>query len=253
MPTLQHTIRMLKTPLLEDGVISLGETSLLLRAVRPFVLKGDATACELRDLLVRVRQDGVITPEESQRVCRLMDQITDGAVRLEQYVPAVRDFPHPGLVFRDTTRLLDTPWLFRMALEMIDEALADVAFDLVASPSPRGFVFGAAVAARHGAGFVPVRMPGKLPRETIVETFETRHGKAVLEIHADAVMRGERVVVVDDVVASGATAAAAARLVRRLGGEVVKLVFPVELPEYKARENALKGLDVYSLVKCPGL
>jgi len=253
MPTLQHTIRMLKTPLLDDGVISLGETSILLRAVRPFVLKGDATACELRDLLTRVRKDGVVTREESQRICRLMDQITNGTVRLDQYVPVVPDFPHPGLSFRDTTRLLDTPWLFKMALEMIDEALADLEFDLVASPSPRGFVFGAAVAARHGAGFVPVRMPGKLPRETVSEEFETRHGKSVLQIHADAVMRGERVVIVDDVVASGATAAATVRLVRRLGGQVVKLVFPVELPEHQARENALKGLDVYSLVKCPGL
>jgi len=253
MPTLQHTIRMLKTPLLDDGVISLGETSILLRAVRPFVMKGDATACELRDLLTRVRQDGIITRDESQRICRLMDQITNGTVRLDQYVPVVQDFPHPGLTFRDTTRLLDTPWLFKMALEMIDEALSDVEFDLVASPSPRGFVFGSAIAARHGAGFVPVRMPGKLPRETITEEFETRHGKAVLQVHADAVMRGERVVIVDDVVASGSTAAAAARLVRRLGGKVVKMVFPVELPELKARENALKGMDVYSLVKCPGI
>jgi len=253
MPTLQHTIRMLKTPLLEDGVISLGETSLLLRAVRPFVMKGDATACELRDLLTRVRKDGVVTHEESQRICRLMNQITNGTVQLDQYVPIVPDFPHPGLSFRDTSRLLDTPWLFRMALEMIDEALADVEFDLVASPSPRGFVFGSAIAARHGAGFVPIRMPGKLPRETIVEEFETHHGKSVLEVHADAIMRGERIVIVDDVLASGSTAAAAARLVRRLGGQVVKMVFPVELPEHKARENALEGMDVYSLVKCPGL
>jgi len=253
MPTLQHTIRMLKTPLLEDGVISLGETSLLLRAVRPFVMKGDATACELRDLLMRVRKDGIITREESQRVCGLMEQITNGTVQFEQYVHVVPDFPHPGLVFRDTTRLLDTPWLFRMVLEMIDEALSDVAFDLIASPSPRGFVFGAAIAARHGAGFVPIRMPGKLPRETVSEEFETRHGKSVLEVHADAVMRGERVVIVDDVLASGTTAAAAARLVRRLGGQVVKMLFPVELPEHKARENALKGMDVYSLVKCSGL
>jgi len=253
MPTLKHTIRMLKTPLLEDGVISLGETSILLRAVRPFVMKGDATACELRDLLVRVRKDGIITHDESQRVCRLMDQITNGTVQLDQYIHIVQDFPKPGLVFRDTTRLLDTPWLFKMVLEMIDEALSDVEFDLVASPSPRGFVFGAAIAARHGAGFVPVRMPGKLPRETITEEFETRHGKAVLQVHADAVMRGERVVIVDDVLASGSTAAAAARLVTRLGGKVVKMVFPVELPEIKARENALKGVDVYSIVKCPGL
>jgi len=253
MPTLQHAIRMLKTPLLEDGVISLGETSLLLRAVRPFAQKGDATACELHDLLVRVRKDGVIMPDESQRICHLMGQIADGTIRLDQYVPVIPDFPHPGLYFRDTTRLLDTPWLFKLLLEMVDEALADIEFDLVASPSPRGFVFGSAIAARHGAGFVPVRMPGKLPRETVSEEFETQHGKSVLQVHADSVMCGERVVIVDDVLASGATAAATVRLVRRLGGQVVKLVFPVELPEHKARENALKGLGVYSLVKCPGL
>ena len=251
MPSLQHTIKMLKVPLLEDGVISLGETSLLLRAVRPFVAQGDATACELRDLLNRVRKDGVITREESARICRLLDKITNGSVRLDQYVHAVSDFPHPGLVFRDTTRLLDTPWIFKMVLEMMGEDLADVAFDLVASPSPRGFVFGAALAARKGAGFVPIRMPGKLPRETVSEEFETGHGKSVLQIHADAVMRGERVVLVDDVLATGATAAASARLVQKLGGKVVKMLFPVELEGHKAREGVLKGFDISSLVKYP--
>ena len=251
MPSLQHTIKMLKVPLLEDGVISLGETSLLLRAVRPFVAKGDATACELRDLLNRVRKDGVITHDESTRICRLLDKITNGSVRLDQYVHAIPDFPHPGLVFRDTSRLLDTPWLFKMVLEMLDEELADVAFDLVAAPSPRGFVFAAALAARHGAGFVPIRMPGKLPRETVTEGAETEHGKIVLQVHADAIMRGERVVLVDDVLATGETAAASSRLVQKLGGKVVKMLFPVELEGYKAREGVLKGVDISSLVKYP--
>lgn len=250
MPSLRHTIKMLKIPLLQDGVISLGETSLLQRAVRPFVQRGDATACELRDLLLRVRQDGVITSDESRRICALLDRITDGGVQFDQYVHRIPDFPSPGVNYCDISRLLDTPWLFRQMLDVIAETISDTAFDLVAAPAAGGLAIGAAVAVRCGAGFVPVRAPGKLPRETVSEEFgdETR-GRSVLQMHADAVMRGERVVVVSDVLATGETSAAVARLVKRLGGQVVKMVFPVEIESYGARAKALAGYDVFSLVK----
>ena len=250
--TLKDTIRALKLPLLEDGVISLGETSLLLRAVRPFVLNGDGAACELRDLLVQVRKDGVVTLEESDQIRRMLDRITTQGPSLAAYVRAIPDFPKPGVLFRDVTGLLDTPRVFNLALDMIDDALTDIRFDLVVAPESRGFIFGAAIAARHGTAFVPVRKPGKLPRETISEEYDLEYGKATLHMHKDAILRGERAVVVDDLLATGGTAAAAARLVERLGGKVVKMIFPIELEGFKAREGALRGYDVTTLVKYPG-
>jgi len=254
MPSLRHTIKMLKIPLLEDGVISLGETTLILRALRPFILRNDATACELRDLVMRVRQDGVVTGEESARICRLLDKITDGGVRLEQYINEVHDFPVPGAVYRDTSRLYDTPWLFKLVLQMADEALADTAFDIVISPEPQGVAFGAAIAARRGCGFVPVRAAGTpLPREAIVDGYDTEEGRVELQMHADAIMRGERVVLVDNVLATGRQEATSARLVTALGGRVVKMLFALELAGYGAREGVLQGIDIASLVKYPGL
>ena len=252
MVTLEHTLRMLKIPVLEDGVVSLGETSLILRAVRPYALKGDGNACELRDLLLQVRKDGVITREESERVRWLLEKITVGGEDLSEYVRTIPDFPKPGVQFRDVTGLLETPRVFNLALDEIHEALMDVDFDLVVAPESRGFIFGAAVAARYGTAFVPVRKPGKLPRETISEEYDLEYGTATVHMHKDAVIRGERAIVIDDLLATGGTAAACARLVERLGGVVVKMVFPIELEGFQARANALKRYDVVSLVKYPG-
>ena len=248
MPSFSHTIKMLKIPLLQDGVISLGETSVLLRAVRPFVLKGDGVACELRDLLQRVRKDGVVTSDESRRICTLLDKITGDGVSFDAYVSRRPDFPRPGVNFCDTTRLMDTPCLFKQVLEFVGGELSDTSFDLIASPAAGGLAFGAAVAARFGRGFVPVRAPGKLPRETVEEPIGGMDGK-LLQMHVDAVMRGERVVVVNDVLATGETSAAVARLVKRLGGQVVKFVYLAEIESFGARAKALEGQDVFSLVK----
>lgn len=252
MATLEQTLKMLEIPLLEDGVISLGETSVLLRAVRPYALRGDGNACELRDLLLRVRRDGVVTREESERVRLLIEKITVGGESLADYVRAIPDFPRPGVLFRDVTGILDTPRVFNLALDQIHDALADVDFDVVAAPEARGFIFGAAIASRYGAAFVPLRKPGKLPRETIFEEYDLEYGKAQLHVHRDAIIPRERVLFVDDLLATGGTAAAAARLVERLGGKVMKMVFAVELEGFQAREKSLKGYDVVSLVKYEG-
>ena len=252
MVTLEHTLRMLKIPVMDDGVVNLGETSLLLRAVRPYALKGDARACELRDLLLQVRRDGIVTPAESERIHRLLDKITVGGESLAEYVRTIPDFPKPGVQFRDVTGLLDTPRVFNLALDQIHEALEDVEFDVVAAPESRGFIFGAAIASRYGTAFVPIRKPGKLPRETISEDYDLEYGKATVHMHKDAILPGERAIIVDDLLATGGTAAACARLVERLGGKVVKMVFPIELEGFQARANALKGYDVVSLVKYPG-
>ena len=250
--TLSQTITSLKIPLLADGVIDMGETAILLRALRPFVDKGDALACELRNLLIRVRADGIVTLEESDQIRSMMEGISAGGACLAEYVRTIPNFPKPGVLFRDVTGLLDTPRVFNLALDQIDEVLKGVAFDLVAAPESRGFIFGAAIAARHGTAFVPIRKPGKLPRETIHESYDLEYGKAEIHIHKDAVIPGERVVIVDDLLATGGTAAAAARLVERLGGKVVKMIFPIELEGFRARATILKGYDVVSLVKFPG-
>ena len=242
----------LRTAVMDDGRVTLGETSVILRTIRPFVLKGEPRACELETLLKNVRKDGIVTDEESFRIARLMDELLSGRPRLSDFIREIPDFPKPGVLFRDVTGVLESGEGFNLALSEITEALEGVRFDLVAAPESRGFIFGAAIAARYGKAFVPIRKPGKLPRETISEEYDLEYGKATLHMHADAVIRGERAVVVDDLLATGGTAAAAARLVERLGGTVVKMIFPIELEGFQARVNALKGYDVVSLVKYPG-
>lgn len=172
--------------------------------------------------------------------------------RLDDYVRAIPDFPKPGVLFRDVTGILESPDGFQLALDLTTGLLAECEFDLVAAPESRGFIFGAALADRFRRAFVPIRKPGKLPRETISETYALEYGMATLHVHADAVKPGQRVVVVDDLLATGGTARAAARLVERLGGSVVKMVFPIELEGFAARANALKGYSVETLVKYPG-
>ncbi len=172
--------------------------------------------------------------------------------QLNDYVKAIPDFPKPGVLFRDVTGILESPDGLQLTLDMTVGILAAVEFDLVAAPESRGFIFGAALADRFRTAFVPIRKPGKLPRETISETYELEYGTATLHMHTDAVKPGQRVVIVDDLLATGGTAKAAARLVERLGGKVVKMIFPIELEGFKAREGLLKGYDVATLVKYPG-
>lgn len=172
--------------------------------------------------------------------------------RLDDYVKAIQDFPKPGVLFRDVTGILESPDGFQLALDKFVGVLSDVEFDLVAAPESRGFIFGAALADRFRKAFVPIRKPGKLPRETISESYDLEYGKATLHMHSDAVKSGERVVIVDDLLATGGTALAAAHLVEKLGGKVVKMVFPIELEGFKARENLLKDYEVVSLIRYPG-
>ncbi len=171
---------------------------------------------------------------------------------LDNYVKAIPDFPKAGVLFRDVTGILESPDGFQLVLDRTTGLLADCEFDLVAAPESRGFVFGAAIADRFRTAFVPIRKPGKLPRRTISETYKLEYGEATLHMHADAIRPGQRVVIVDDLLATGGTARASARLVERLGGVVVKMVFPIELAGFAARENALKDYDVAALVKYDG-
>ena len=231
----------LRTAVMDDGRVTLGETSVILRAIRPFVLKGETGACELNELLNQVRKDGVVTDDESCQIARLMDTLLAGRPRLADYIREIPDFPKPGVLFRDVTGILESGEGFNLALSEIAEALEGIRFDLVAAPESRGFIFGAAIAARFGKAFVPIRKPGKLPRRTISEDYDLEYGKATVHLHADAVIRGEKAVIVDDLLATGGTAAAAARLVERLGGTVVKMIFPIELEGFGARSSESKS------------
>lgn len=173
-------------------------------------------------------------------------------MKLEDFVRAIPDFPKPGILFRDVTGILDSAEGFRLAMDEMVHALQGVEFDRVAAPESRGFIFGAALADRLARPFVPIRKPGKLPRATVSESYQLEYGSATLHIHADAIKPGERVVLVDDLLATGGTMRAAAHLVEKLGGKVAKMLFPIELAGFEARTSLLADYDVTSLVVYPG-
>jgi adenine phosphoribosyltransferase len=154
---------------------------------------------------------------------------------LKQKIRHVPDFPKPGILFYDITTLLRDRDGFRLAVESIAQPYGDAGIDLVVGIESRGFILGGAVADRLGAGFTPVRKPGKLPSKTVRETYALEYGTDSLEIHEDAVTPGQRVLIVDDVIATGGTARATASLVRRLGGTVHALAFLIELVALNGR------------------
>ena len=166
---------------------------------------------------------------------------------LEDYVREVPDFPAPGILFRDITPLLASPAAFREAIRRMIEPYRDDRPAKILGVEARGFMFGAAVAGEIGIGFVPARKPGKLPRETIRVSYGLEYGKDSLEVHADAFAPGERVLVVDDVLATGGTAAAACDLVERLNARVVGLSFFIELCALQGRAR-LAGRNVHSVL-----
>ncbi|MET1000615.1 MAG: adenine phosphoribosyltransferase [Acidimicrobiia bacterium] len=167
----------------------------------------------------------------------------DGAW-LKEYVRDVADYPKPGIVFKDITPLLGDGAAFARSVEALAEPFTDRKVDKVLGIEARGFVFAAPVACARGAGFVPVRKAGKLPWEIEREEYELEYGTDLLEVHKDAFGPGEKVLIVDDVLATGGTASAVVRLVERLGAEVVGLAFVIELAFLHGR-NKLSGHDVH--------
>jgi len=167
---------------------------------------------------------------------------------LRKLIRDVPDFPKPGIVFKDITTLLKDPEALRYAFDKLTERYRGERIDIVFGIEARGFILGAPLAYQLGAGFAPVRKPGKLPAETVSETYELEYGSDRLEVHRDAVEPGRSVLIVDDLLATGGTARATANLVRRMGAEIVGLAFLVELEFLKGREK-LEGLNVFSLVK----
>ncbi|MCO5229471.1 MAG: adenine phosphoribosyltransferase [Thermomicrobiales bacterium] len=169
---------------------------------------------------------------------------------LKQYIRDVPDFPIPGIMFRDITTLLASPEGFRAAIDGLLAPYQDVQIDKVVVIESRGFIFGTPMAYALNAGVVPVRKPGKLPADTLTEEYDLEYGTNSLQIHTDAIERGERVIIVDDLLATGGTVDATIRLVNDLGGEIIGISFLAELTDLHGRER-VKDIPVYSLVQYP--
>ena len=171
--------------------------------------------------------------------------------KIEEYVRSIPDFPEPGIIFRDVTSVLQDADGLALAIDLMQEKLRDVKFDLVVGPESRGFIFGVPIAYNLHKPFVPIRKKGKLPCETVSVKYELEYGTAELEIHRDAIKPGQRVVIIDDLIATGGTNEAIIKLIEDLGGEVVKTVFLMELAGLKGREK-LAGYDVEAVITYPG-
>ncbi|MBQ8085322.1 MAG: adenine phosphoribosyltransferase [Lachnospiraceae bacterium] len=166
---------------------------------------------------------------------------------IDQYVRSIPDFPEPGIIFRDITSILQDPDGLKKSIDGIIENLKGVDFDVVLGPESRGFIFGMPVAYAYHKGFVPVRKKGKLPCETIEKEYALEYGTAVIEMHKDAIKPGDKVVIVDDLIATGGTIEAIIEMVESLGGEVVKIEFVMELAGLKGRDR-LSKYDIDSLL-----
>ena len=170
---------------------------------------------------------------------------------IEEYVRSIPDFPEPGIIFRDVTSVLQDADGLHLAIDLMQEKLKDVEFDVIVGPESRGFIFGVPIAYNLHKPFIPIRKKGKLPCETVSIRYDLEYGTAELEMHRDAIKPGQKVVIIDDLIATGGTNEAMVKLVEGLGGEVVKTVFLMELKGLKGRER-LKGYDVESLIAYPG-
>jgi adenine phosphoribosyltransferase len=168
-------------------------------------------------------------------------------VDIETLIRVIPDFPIPGILFRDITPLLKDKQGFKAAIDLFVDRFRNVEVDYVVGIESRGYIFGAPLAYALGAGYIPVRKPGKLPFEKLTETYELEYGTNSLEIHSDALSQGDRVVVVDDLLATGGTASATGRLLERLGATVVAYAFMIELSALHGRD-ALAGSEVVSFV-----
>ena len=167
--------------------------------------------------------------------------------KLEGYVRSIPDFTEPGIIFRDVTSILQDADGLHMAVDSLIDMVKDLDYDLVIGPESRGFIFGVPVAYAQHKGFVPVRKKGKLPCETIAMEYDLEYGQATIEMHKDAIRPGQKVIIVDDLIATGGTTEAIVKLIEQLGGQVVKICFVMELAGLKGREH-LKGYDVDSAI-----
>ena len=171
--------------------------------------------------------------------------------KIEDYVRSIPDFPEEGIIFRDVTSVLQDADGLHLAIDLMQEKIKDLEFDVVVGPESRGFIFGVPIAYNLHKPFIPVRKKGKLPCETVSMEYELEYGTATIEIHKDAIKPGQKVVIVDDLMATGGTIEAIIKLISQLGGEVVGSVFLMELAGLEGRKK-LEGQNVQSVIVYPG-
>ena len=171
--------------------------------------------------------------------------------KIEEYVRSIPDFPEPGIIFRDITSVLQDAEGLQLAINSMQEFLKDVDVDVIAGAESRGFIFGVPIAYNLHKPFVPIRKKGKLPRETVSASYDLEYGSATIEMHKDSIKPGQKVVIVDDLIATGGTVEAAIKMVEALGGEVVRVVFLMELAGLKGRER-LKDYSISSVLRYEG-
>ena len=157
--------------------------------------------------------------------------------KLEEYVVSIPDFPEPGIIFRDVTSVLQDAEGLQLAIDTTQDKIRDLEYDVVAGPESRGFIFGTPIAYNNKKPFVLIRKAGKLPRETVSVSYDLEYGSAIIEMHKDSIRPGQRVLIVDDLIATGGTTEAMVKLVESLGGEVVGIVVLMELAGLKGREK----------------
>ena len=167
---------------------------------------------------------------------------------LKKYIKDVPDFPEPGVLFRDVTPLLADKDAYQESIRLLSDFAKEKKVDLVVGPEARGFLFGCPVALALNCGFVPVRKPGKLPREVVSQSYDLEYGSNEIQMHSDSIQPGQNVLIVDDLLATGGTVDAAVSLIEKMGGNVVGIAFLIELEALKGRE-LLKDYDVYSVLK----
>lgn len=170
---------------------------------------------------------------------------------IEEYVRSIVDFPEPGIIFRDVTSILEDADGLHLAIDLLQEKVDGLDFDVVVGPESRGFIFGVPVAYNLHKAFVPVRKKGKLPCETVSMEYDLEYGSAVIEMHKNSIKPGQRVVIIDDLMATGGTMEAIIKLVESLGGVVAKIVFLMELEGLEGRKK-LDGYDVETVIAYPG-
>lgn len=169
-------------------------------------------------------------------------------MNIKDKIRVIEDFPKKGISFKDITTLVKDSEAFKYTIKEISDDLKDLNVDIIVGPEARGFIIGAPIAYELGIGFVPIRKPGKLPADTMKVEYELEYGKDALEIHKDAIKKGQRVAIVDDLLATGGTILSVAKLIENLGGEIVSLNFIIELTELKGREK-LSNYRVNSIIQ----